>query len=176
MHLLFQEAIKIAQDLGDVIFIGAVGIFLQTKETRESHDLDFAVAKELSPEFLDSKRYFVRRVGGKEARFTPRGYKVDIYTKDVSGIPIDKVVQTAHTIPVRKGIFLKAASVEVLVVSKFRAAQKRRGTDDTDLRTLAQKKYKDIDWAVLESLADSDIEFQQIKMTVDALSRASLRF
>ncbi|HKU50443.1 MAG TPA: hypothetical protein VJP79_10865 [Nitrososphaera sp.] len=129
-----------------------------------------------SPEFLDSKHYFVRRAGGKEARFTPRGYKVDIYTEDVSGIPIEKVVQTAKTIEVRKGTVLKAASVEVLVVSKFRAAQKRRGTDDTDLRKLAQKKYKNIEWAVLETLADSDIEFQQIKMTMDALSKSALRF
>lgn len=51
---------------GDVVFIGAVGIFLQTKDTKESHDLDFAAAKELSSDFLDSKQYFVRRVGGKD--------------------------------------------------------------------------------------------------------------
>ena len=67
MHPLIQEAVKITQDLGDVVFIGAVGIFLQTKATREQ-DLDFAVAKELPAELLDEKRYFVRKVKGKEAR------------------------------------------------------------------------------------------------------------
>lgn len=62
MHPLIQESIKITQDLGDVVFIGAVGIFLQTKTTRESQDLDFATAKELPAELLDEKRYFIRRV------------------------------------------------------------------------------------------------------------------
>lgn len=65
MHPLIQEAIRITEDLGDVIFVGAVGIFLQTKATRESQDLDFAVAKELPAELLDEKRYFVRKVKGK---------------------------------------------------------------------------------------------------------------
>jgi hypothetical protein len=31
MHPLIQEAIRITEDLGDVVFIGAVGIFLQRR-------------------------------------------------------------------------------------------------------------------------------------------------
>lgn len=58
MYPLIKEAIKIT-----VVFIEAVGIFLQTKATRESQDLDFAVTKELPAEMLDDKRYFVRKVG-----------------------------------------------------------------------------------------------------------------
>lgn len=176
MHPLIQESIKITQDLGDVVFIGAVGIFLQTKTTRESQDLDFATAKELPAELLDEKRYFIRRVKGKETRYTPRGYKIDIYTRDVSGIPIDRVVATSKDIEVRKGVTIKTASVEVLVVSKFRAAAKRRGTDDVDIRTLAQRKYKEIDWDVLKSLTESEIEFQRIKGQMDALYRMQLKF
>jgi hypothetical protein len=68
MHPLIQEAIRITEDIGDVVFIVAVAIFLQTKATRESQDLDFAVAKELPAEILDEKRYFVRKVKGKEAK------------------------------------------------------------------------------------------------------------
>ena len=176
MHPLIQEAVKITQDLGDVVFIGAVGIFLQTKATRESQDLDFAVGKELPAELLDEKRYFVRKVKGKEARYTPRGYKIDIYTRDASGIPIEKVISTAKDIEVRKGMTVKAASIEVLVVSKFRAAAKRKGTDDVDIRTLAQRKYKDIDWDVLKALTESEIEFQRIKDQMDMLHRMQLKF
>jgi hypothetical protein len=176
MHPLIQEAIRITEDLGDVVFIGAVGIFLQTKATRESQDLDFAVAKELPAELLDEKRYFVHKVKGKEARYTPRGYKIDIYTRDVSGIPIDRVVATAKDIEVKKGVTIKAASVEVLVVSKFRAAAKRKGTDDVDIRTLVQRKYNAIDWDVLKSLTDSEIEFQRIKGQMEILHRMQLRF
>jgi len=176
MHPLIQEAIRITEDLGDVVFVGAVGIFLQTKATRESQDLDFAVARELPVELLDEKRYFVREVRGKEARYTPRGYKIDIYTRDLSGIPIDRVVASAKDIEVRKGMTVKAASVEVLVVSKFRAAAKRKGTDDVDIRTLVQRKYKEIDWDVLKSLTDSEIEYQRIRSQMDALHRTQLKF
>jgi hypothetical protein len=176
MHPLIQEAIRITEDLGEVIFVGAVGILLQTKATRESQDLDFAVAKELPAEMLDEKRYFVRKVKGKEARYTPRGYKIDIYTRDVSGIPIDRVVTTAKNIEVRKGVTVKAASVEVLVVSKFRAAAKRKGTDDVDIRTLAQRKYKEIDWDALRSLTESEMEFRRIKDQMDMLHRTQLKF
>jgi hypothetical protein len=176
MHPLIQEAIRITEDLGDVVFIGAVGIFLQTKATRESQDLDFAVAKELPAEMLDEKRYFVRKVKGKEARYSPRGYKIDIYTRDVSGIPIDKVITIAKDIEVRKGVTIKAASVEVLVVSKFRAAAKRKGTDDVDIRTLVQSKYKEVDWDILKSLTDSQIEYQRIRNQMDALHRLRLKF
>lgn len=139
MHPLVDEAIKITKDLGDVVFVGAVGIFLQTKATRESHDLDFAVANELPAELLDEKQYFMRKVKGKEARYTPRGYKIDIYARDVSGISVNDVVATAKNVEVKKGVTIKAASVEVLVVAKFRAAAKRKGTDDVDIRISAQK-------------------------------------
>ena len=71
---------------------------------------------------------------------------------------------------------VKAASIEVLVVSKFRAAAKRKGTDDVDIRTLAQRKYKDIDWDVLKALTESEIEFQRIKDQMDMLHRMQLKF
>lgn len=125
---------------------------------------------------LDEKRYFVRKVKGKEARYTPRGYKIDIYTLDVSGIPIDRIIATAKDIEVRKGVSIKAASVEVLAVSKFRAAAKRKGTDDVDVCTLVQSKYKEIDWDLLKSPTDSEIKFQRIKGQMDMLHRMQLRF
>lgn len=61
-------------------------------------------------------------------------------TRDVSGIPIDRVITAAKDIKVKKCVTAKAASIEVLVVSKFRAAAKRKGTDDVDIRTLAQRR------------------------------------
>ncbi len=176
MHPLLTEAVKITHDLGEVVFVGAVGLFLQTKATRESQDLDFAVAKEVSVELLDEKRYFLHREKGKEIRYTPRGYKVYIYTRDVSGIPVSTVISTAKSIEVKKGVAIKAASIEVLVVSKFRAAAKRQGADNTDIRTLTYKKYKDIDWNILKLLTRNEIEFQTIKNQMDALYRMRLRF
>lgn len=77
----------------------------------------------------------------------------------------------AKSIEVKKGVAIKAASIEVLVVSKFRAAAKRQGADNTDIRTLTYKKYKDIDWNILKLLTRNEIEFQTIKNQMDALYR-----
>ncbi|MHB8602604.1 MAG: hypothetical protein ACYC6W_10275 [Nitrosotalea sp.] len=168
MNELIQEAIEIVNDLGDVIFIGAVAVMLHTKMTRESLDLDFVVAKELTNEFLEDKRYFKFEENGKSVRRTPRGYKIDIYSKDVSGIPLKSVINTAREIQVRKNQILKAASVEVLIVAKHRSA---RLQDSDDLRTIAKRKFKEIDWKSLDELTDSDVEFKAIRTEMTYFSK-----
>lgn len=57
MHPLIREALDITQDLGPVTFVGAVAVFLHTKNTRESRDLDFAIAKQITREELLDKKY-----------------------------------------------------------------------------------------------------------------------
>lgn len=39
--------------------------------------------------------------------------------------------------------------VVVTLVSKFRAAAKRRGTDDVDIHALVQRKYHEVEWEAL---------------------------
>lgn len=161
MNDLVHEALKIVEDLGDVVFIGAVAVMLHTKINRESADLDFAVAKDLTDEFLDEKEYFQFTENGKLVRRTPRGYKIDIYTQDVSGIPISDVIRTAVVIPIgKKGHILRVASIETLIVAKHRAA---RLQDSDDLRAMASRKFKDIDWNLLETLTNSDVEYNAIQ-------------
>ncbi|MGI0059154.1 MAG: hypothetical protein ACREBJ_05240 [Nitrosotalea sp.] len=95
MNDLVQEALQIVEDLGDVVFIGAVAVMLHTQITRESADLDFAPVRDLTDEFLKEKEYFQFEENGKLVRRTPRGYKIDIFTRDVSGIPLSDVIRTA---------------------------------------------------------------------------------
>jgi hypothetical protein len=52
LNNLLNEALKIAQELGDVIFIGALATYLHTKNRRDSQDLDFVVPSPISDEEL----------------------------------------------------------------------------------------------------------------------------
>lgn len=175
MHKLIQEAIEITKDLGEVVFVGAVGILLHTKLGRQSYDLDIAVASKIPEEVLQEKKYFVYREK-RNSRYTPRGYKIDIMDRgDVSGILVDIVFETARVIPI-SGVNVRAASLEVLLVSKFRAADKRGGSDEEDIRTLARAKYKEIKWERVKELTRDEVEYQRIKMTMDTLHKKNLRF
>lgn len=44
MKDLVREAVLVSKELGDAIFVGAVAVYLHTGKTRESRDLDFAIA------------------------------------------------------------------------------------------------------------------------------------
>jgi len=163
MNRLTSEAIKIKNDLGSVVFIGGLAVLLQTKSGRQTDDIDFAVARPLSGEFLDGKKYFEHNENGKIVRRTPRGYKVDIYSKDVSGIPVYIVVETTRNVSVDAKNVLKVACVEVLIVAKHRAARKQ---DRSDLSLFAAKWFDDLDWDLLKSLTESEIEFETIRKTL----------
>ncbi len=165
MNDLVREALNIVEDLGEVVFIGAVAVMLHTKINRESADLDFAVVQDLTDKFLEEKEYFQFEENGKLVRRTPRGYKVDIYTRDVSRIPLADVIRTAVDIQIgKKGKTLKVASIETLIVAKHRAA---RFQDADDLRTMARKKFNHIDWELLETLTDSNVEFSTIQQEMN---------
>ena len=101
MMPLIREAVCISQDFGTATFVGAVAVTLHAGEQRQSMDLDFVVAEQItSDEFLD-KGYTVDQQSGK--KFTPRGYKIDVYEKrDLNNIPLEYIVKTAVAIPVDK--------------------------------------------------------------------------
>lgn len=67
------------------------------------------------------------------------------------------------------------ASVRSAIRQVARPA-KRRGTDDVDIRTLAQRKYNEIEWDLVKSLTESEIEYQKIRSQMDALYRMQLKF
>ena len=167
MKQLVKEAIAIDKELGGVIFVGAIARYFHTNNLRESQDLDFAVAKPLSDEFLNSKGYNKYQENRKEVWRTPRGMKVDIYTKDVSKIPIKTIVKTAKTIKSGK-YSVKVICFEALIVSKHRAG---RDQDIADLRQFARQKSAEIDWDLLQEIAKDDVEYQTIKTAMDYLAK-----
>ena len=79
MMSLIREAVCISRDFGTTTFVGAVAVTLHTGEQRQSMDLDFAVAEQITSDKLLDKGYTVDQYSSK--KFTPRGYKIDVYKK-----------------------------------------------------------------------------------------------
>lgn len=171
MHPLIREALKITEELGPVTFVGAVAVFLHTKNTRESQDLDFVIAKPISREELLDKKYRFVVDNGKEKTYTPRNYKVDIYAdRPLNKIPIKTIIETSKDFVVdKKGNKVNAMGLEALVLAKFRA--NRPAQDYPDLRALAVQKLRDIDWEMLEMLTDKKTEFDDLKSTLEYISK-----
>jgi len=156
-----KEAVLITQDLGDVTFVGAVAVFLHTKKSRESQDLDFVVAEQITrEEFLNLKYRFVEE-NGKEKTYTPRNYKIDVYdSRELNEIPLQQIIDTRDTIHVdKKGTTVNAICLEGLIVTKHRA---KRDQDLEDLSLIAMYCYGNIDWKILRTFTKNDLEFRQI--------------
>jgi hypothetical protein len=163
---LLNEVANITYDLGSVIFIGAVAIFLHIDGGlgRESRDLDCSIAYDITDEELLRKQYR-RQPDGKNGYFTPRGEKLDIYRGDVNGISSSTITQTAEEFEIgskNNKVTVAAAGLEVLIVMKKRTG---RPHDIEDLRLLIREKYKKINLGCLRKIT-SDIEFKEIEMAI----------
>lgn len=159
MNPLVREAVLIQKDLGGVTFVGAVGVMMHTKFSRESQDIDLVVANYVSAEYLEARGYLERIENGKEIRRTPRGYKIDIYTRDLNGMSVDAIMSSSVEIPVGRGQTLRVASLEALIVAKHRAS---RLQDIADLDAIARKKFQKIQWEQIRLLT-SNVEYEDIQ-------------
>lgn len=162
MKPIIREALNITNDLGPVTFVGAVAVILQTKELRQSQDIDFVIANEISNDKLLNKQYKIVQENGKEKKYTPRGYKIDMYSsRDLNDIPLQTIIDNAQAIPIdKKGSTVSAMSLETLIVSKFRA---NREQDNEDLNRIAKTRYKDIQVDKLMELTKSETELKEIQ-------------
>ena len=166
---LVRECLLITKELGNVIFIGAIARYFHTNLLRESQDIDFALEKPLSNKELNDKGYNQFSRNGKLEWFTPRGIKIDMYTKDVSKIPIGIIIKTSKNFTVNKTEdIVRVIGLEPLIVAKHRA---QRDADIEDLQALAKSRFKDIQWGVLEKVAKDRHEFDSVKSTMIYLSK-----
>ncbi len=171
MHPLIREALKITDDLGPVTFVGAVAVFLHTKNTRESQDLDFAIVKPITRQELLDKNYRFITENGKEKMYTPRNYKIDIYSdRPLNRIPIKTIIETSKDFEVDKnGHVVNAMGLEALVLAKFRA--NRPSQDYPDLRALAIQRLKQIDWKLLKNLSGNKTEIDTLKTSLAYMAK-----
>ncbi len=171
MHPLIREALKITEDLGPVTFVGALAVFLHTKNTRESQDLDFVIAKPISKEELLDKGYKFITEHGKEKTYTPRNYKIYVYTdRPLNRISIKTIIDTSKDFKVdNKGSTVHAMGLEALIIAKFRA--NREEQDYPDLRSLAIQRLDDIDWKMMKKIVDDTTEFDDIRNTIKYVAK-----
>ncbi len=169
MNNLLNEALKISQELGDVIFIGALATCLHTKNRRDSQDLDFVVLSPISDEELLAKKY-KKSLTGKQPWFTPRGVKIDIYTRDIPSVSFEAIVKYSKEFPVGKKGSIRVLGLEPLVVAKHTA---QRDQDIEDLQSIAKSKLKEIDWDVVRSITGDKYKTDLIKKDLEFLAKSN---
>jgi predicted nucleotidyltransferase len=157
---LDKVAIEITQDLKDVVFIGAYAAMTHIGPFRGTRDIDLALASPISDEELEKLGYRIFLERGKRTIYTHGGVKVDVYLDDVSGIPVSRIFDTAITKQIGKHK-IQVMCLEALLIAKLRAA---RPQDIDDIQQICRIKGKEIDWNVVESLAEP-IEVLNLKTT-----------
>jgi predicted nucleotidyltransferase len=162
---LEQEAIKITDELGRVVFVGALAVnhYFRYRTTR---DIGLAIAAPLNERKLIDLGYAKSRESKGTSWFTPRGIKVDFYTRDVGRIPVTWILGNAVQVKLGMKGF-KVMCLEGLVLSKHRAG---RTADIADLRQLLTHRGRTISWALMSQIAE-DTEIAELKWITAALAR-----
>jgi len=159
---LDRTAVQIAKDLKQVVFIGAYAA-ISYGATRSTRDIDIALATPRTDQELGRLGYRVSEERGKKIVRTAGGVKIDIFTKDVSGIPIREIFATAQTIQ-KFGTPVRIICLEALLLAKMRAG---RPQDNDDLRQLCKLRGKDIRWNLVETMAQR-LELVRLRQYVAA--------
>lgn len=160
---LKREAVSITDELGDVVFVGAFAVnhYFSYRTTR---DIDLVIA---SP--LDERKLIRLGYSKFESRgvtwFTPRGVKVDFFTRDVGGIPVAWIMEKSVQVSFRNKTY-RVICLEGLVLAKHRAG---RSSDIADLQQLLRNCGKAIRWDVMEEIADR-VELDELRKISQALS------
>ena len=157
---LDKVAIEITQNLKHVVFVGAYAVMTHIGPFRRTRDIDLALASPISDEELEKLGYRIFLEKGKKTIYTHGGVKIDVYLKDVSGIPVSRIFDTAITKQIGKHN-IQVVCLEALLIAKLRAA---RPQDIDDIQQICRMKGKEIDWKVVESLAEP-MEVLDLKMT-----------
>ena len=150
---LEQETIKITDELGRVVFVGAFAVNHYSKY-RTTRDIDLAIAAPLNEQKLTRLGY-TKWQGSKGSWLTPRGIKVDFYTRDVGGIPVPWILKNA--VQLKKEI--KVICLEGLILAKHRAG---RTADVADLRQLMIHRGGTVVWDLMEEIA-TDYEIAELQ-------------
>src|SRR5437870_8796869 len=88
---LKREAVSITDELGGVVFVGAFAVNYYSPY-RTTRDIDLATVSPLDESKLIRLGYSKVQSRGV-TWFTPRGVKVDFYTRDVGSIPVAWIME-----------------------------------------------------------------------------------
>jgi predicted nucleotidyltransferase len=158
---LDSVAVRVSKDLKDVVFVGAFAVICHIGPYRSSQDIDVALATPLSDEVFEALGYRIFHERGKKVIRTPDGVKLDVYTRDVSGIPIKEIFRTSVIKRIR-GSEIRVMGLEALLIVKLRAS---RPQDIEDVQQLCKRRGKAIRWNVVDELASRE-ESAELKNVV----------
>jgi len=162
---LEHEAAKITEELGSVVFVGAFAVNHYSKY-RTTRDIDLVIASPLDERKLIALGYTKWEQPRGLSWLSPRGIKVDFYTRDVGGIPADWILEKAVEFRIGKNA-IRVICLEGLILAKHRAG---RTTDVDDLRQLLTVHGGAIKWDVMAEIADNH-EMTELKQVSAVLSR-----
>ena len=163
---LERVAVRISHDLKEVVFIGAFAVVSYIGPYRRTGDIDLALGTPMSDEQFEKLGYRILIESGKKIIRTPEGIKMDVYTRDVSGIPVPKIFETAVPKQIRFDQ-IKIICLEALLIAKIRAG---RPQDIEDVQELCRRRGKLVRWEVVDSIAEVT-ESAELKNVVSAFSR-----
>jgi len=154
---LNREAVRITAELGSVVFVGAFAVnhFCSYRSTR---DIDLVLASPLKEQRLVKLGYQKWPESRGVSWRTPRGIKVDFYTKDVGRIPVAWILKNAEAVEIN-GNPIKIICLEGLIITKHRAG---RTSDIDDLRHLLAQCGDQIKWEVMQEIA-TDVEIAELR-------------
>ncbi len=162
---LEQEAVKITDELGRVVFVGALAVN-NYSNYRTTKDIDLAIAGPLDEQKLVRLGYTKWSESKGTSWLSPRGIKVDFYTKDVGRIPVTWILDNAVQVKLGKKKEIKVICLEGLMLAKHRAG---RTTDIADLRQLMTRRGRNIDWNLMAEIAEP-LEIAELRKISKALA------
>jgi hypothetical protein len=150
-----DECVEISSEIPSAVFVGAAATLAHLGwRARRTFDLDIAVGVACDVE--EARLLDLGYLKLNAEWYTPRRWKIDIYTRDVSGFAVAKVVGDSVEVRVRKST-IKVARLEMLILMKHRAGQ----TDD--VRVLIGHRFTSIDWNYMRSIARNEEEVIEMK-------------
>ncbi len=162
---LEQEAVKITDELGRVVFIGALAVN-HYSNYRTTKDIDLAIASPLDKQKLVRLGYTRWSESKGTSWLSPRGMKVDFYTRDVGGIPVTWILDHAVQVKLGKNKEIRVICLEGLILAKHRAG---RTTDIADLRQLLTHRGESINWNLMAEIAEA-LEIAELEKISKALA------
>ena len=153
-----DECARVNSEIPSAVFVGAAATLAHLGWTyRRTSDLDIAV--EIASD-VDEGR-LIELGYSKDPRtedwYTPRNFKIDIYKGALNGFSVQEIASQSVTVPARKGVSIRVAKLEMLILMKHRAGIV------SDVQALVSNRYNSIDWKYLESIAKDGVEAEEIK-------------
>lgn len=148
-----------------MVFIGALAVN-HYYNYRTSRDIDLVIASPLDEQKLVRLGYARWSESKGTSWLSPRGVKVDFYTRDVGRIPVTWILDNAVEVKIGKSKEIRVMCLEGIILAKHRAG---RTTDIADLRQLMSHRGGSIDWNLMAQIAEP-LEMTELRKISNALA------